>query len=94
MENTLKDLNDILFDLKGIRARASEQKRDIGIDMNKRFAFDDPEDFIEHLLDALAECQDYIDRLTDDVEQVEFYTRRIVEDIEMAHLSNKIKGEA
>ena len=87
MENTIKDLNDILFDLKSLRARANEQKRDVDIAMNKRFLFDDPEDFIEHLLDALADSKDHLDRLSDDVEQVEFYTNRIVEDIEMTQLS-------
>jgi hypothetical protein len=94
METTLKDLNDILFDLKGIVARADNQKREIGIDMNKRFACADDEEWIEYLLDSLGDCMDYIDKLTDDVEQVEFYTKRIVDDIEMAQLSNKIRGEA
>jgi hypothetical protein len=91
---TLKDLNDILFDLKGIRARASEQKREIGIDMNKRFACADDEEWIEYLLDSLGDCMDYIDKLTDDVEQVEFYTRRIVEDVEMSQLSAKVRKVA
>jgi hypothetical protein len=86
-ETTVKDLNDILCDLKGLMGRISNEKRDVDIAMNKRFAFDDPEDFIEHLLDTLSDCKDFFDRQMDDLEQVEFYTKRIVDDIEMEQLS-------
>ena len=92
METTIKDLKEVMYDLKEIRGRANEEKLDVDVAMNKRFTCENDEEWIEFLLNTLTDCKDYLDRLSDDIELTEYYLKRMVGDAEMEQLSLVTRG--
>lgn len=78
----LRDLNDIKSDLHAIRSRIAQYKLDADRACNIRNLYDDPEDFIESLLNALVDAKEAFDTVVDDVELVEYQIVNVIEEAE------------
>lgn len=78
----LKEMNDIKADLHDIRARLAEYKQDALRACNVRCFHEDPEAFIEHLLEHLTDASNNFDIVVDDIELVEYHIDNVVAEAE------------
>ena len=92
MENILKDLEAAKADLHDIRARIGEYRRDLIRITNTREFYDDPEDFIEALMESIVDGHNDLGTVADDIETSEYGIVNIVEEIEYETLSLKVQG--
>ena len=90
MENIIRDIADTKEDLHDIRARISENKRDASRATNIRSLFDDTEEYIESLLDALVKATEAFDTIADDVMLAEYSLENIITAVEREQLSARI----
>ena len=92
MTNTLKHIADIENDVHSLRARISEYKREVQRVTNTRDLYDDDEEFIAALIDAIDTVTDDLDRVSDDLDLIENELDQLSSDIEWTELSNKIQA--
>ena len=78
----IKELKYIEEDLHEIRGRIAQYKQDAQRACNIRALYDDPEDFIESLLDALVDAAAAYDALADDLLMAEVYVDKVIADAE------------
>ncbi len=95
VENIIRDLNDLIFDVKAAGARAYENRRDAERslsnavyeeDKNIRKAYDKASD-------SLADASSALESANDDFLNIEEMLLKIIEDIQMETLSAKVQGK-
>lgn len=92
MTNTLKHIADIENDVRGLTSRIAEYKREVQRVTNTRSLYDDDEEFIAALFDAIDTVTDDLDRVTDDLVEIEDELDQLASDIVYTELSNKIQA--
>jgi uncharacterized protein YpuA (DUF1002 family) len=75
MENFIKDLEDIMFDVKAVEARTGGYKKDIdrGINVNHTPEYDTSvtkQDKINSLFEYLVDAKDDMDRVQDSLKDI------------------------
>jgi N12 class adenine-specific DNA methylase len=95
VENIIRDLNDLIFDVKAAGVRAYENRRDAERslsnavyeeDKNIRKAYDKASD-------SLVDASSALESANDDFLNIEQMLRKIIEDIQMETLSAKVQGK-
>jgi hypothetical protein len=88
VENIIRDIEDLIFDVKAAGVRAYENRRDADR-VFTRLDFDDYQAVSEGLVDA----SQALDKANDDFLSIEGVLRKIIEDIQMETLSAKVQGK-
>ena len=78
----LKDIIDIKADLHAICSRIAEYKNDADRATNIRDMFDDTEDYIESLLNALVDAKEAFDNINADLSEAEEYLDNVIDAVE------------
>ena len=88
VENIIRDLNDLIFDVKAAGVRAYENRRDA----DRVFTRSDFDDY-QTVSEGLVEASQALDKANDDFLNIEEMLRKIIEDIQMETLSAKVQGK-
>ena len=93
MENFIKDLEDIIFDVKSVEARTGGYKRDIdrGINVNHTLPSEeyDKQDKINSLFEYLVDAKYDMDRVQDSLEDI---ANKLDTLLDMVEYENIAKG--
>tara|TARA_R110000868_G_scaffold31948_1_gene116657 strand:+ start:115 stop:405 length:291 start_codon:yes stop_codon:yes gene_type:complete len=94
MENFIKDLKDIMFDVKSVEARTGGYKKDIdrGINVNHTPEYDTSvtkQDKINSLFEYLIDAKDDMDRVQDSLKDI---TNKLDTLLDMVEYENIAKG--
>ena len=94
MENFIKDLEDIMFDVKSVEARTGGYKKDIdrGINVNHTPEYDTSvtkQDKINSLFEYLVDAKDDMDRVQDSLKDI---TNKLDTLLDMVEYENIAKG--
>tara|TARA_R110000823_G_scaffold150027_3_gene280837 strand:- start:227 stop:517 length:291 start_codon:yes stop_codon:yes gene_type:complete len=94
MENFIKDLKDIMFDVKSVEARTGEYKKDIdrGINVNHTPEYDTSvtkQDKINSLFEYLVDAKHDMDRVQDSLKDI---TNKLDTLLDMVEYENIAKG--
>ena len=94
MENFIKDLKDIMFDVKSVEARTGGYKKDIdrGINVNHTPEYDTSvtkQDKINSLFEYLVDAKDDMDRVQDSLKDI---TNKLDTLLDMVEYENIAKG--
>ena len=94
MENFIKDLEDIMFDVKSVEARTGGYKKDIdrGINVNHTPEYDTSvtkQDKINSLFEYLIDAKDDMDRVQDSLKDI---TNKLDNLLDMVEYENIAKG--
>ena len=94
MENFIKDLEDIMFDVKSVEARTGGYKKDIdrGINVNHTPEYDTSvtkQDKINSLFEYLIDAKDDMDRVQDSLKDI---TNKLDTLLDMVEYENIAKG--
>ncbi len=94
MENFIKDLEDIMFDVKSVEARTGGYKKDIdrGINVNHTPEYDTSvtkQDKINSLFEYLVDAKDDMDRVQDSLKEI---TNKLDNLLDMVEYENIAKG--
>ena len=94
MENFIKDLEDIMFDVKAVEARTGGYKNDIdrGINVNHTPEYDTSvtkQDKINSLFEYLVDAKDDMDRVQDSLKDI---TNKLDTLLDMVEYENIAKG--
>ena len=94
MENFIKDLEDIMFDVKSVEARTGGYKKDIdrGINVNHTPEYDTSvtkQDKINSLFEYLIDAKDDMDRVQDSLKDI---TNKLDTLLDMVEYENVAKG--
>jgi hypothetical protein len=92
VENIIRDLNDLIFDVKAAGARAYENRRDADR-VFTRVDGDEGCDDYPIVAEGLVEASQALDKANDDFLNIEQMLRKIIEDIQMETLSAKVQGK-
>ena len=78
----LKEIQDVSMDLHDIRSRIAQYKMDADRACNIRDMFDDTEDYIESLLNALVDAKEAFDDINVDLLLAEEYLDKVIDTVE------------
>jgi hypothetical protein len=92
VENIIRDLNDLIFDVKAAGVRAYENRRDTDR-VFTRVDGDEGCDDYPIVAEGLVEASQALDKANDDFLSIENVLRKIVEDIQMEALSAKVQAK-
>jgi hypothetical protein len=94
VENIIRDLNDLIFDVKAAGVRAYENRRDADRTFTRVV---EGEEYTQHgyetVADGLVEASQALDKANDDFLDIEQMLRKIIEDIQMETLSAKVQAK-
>ena len=96
MENVIKEIEAILFDLKSVEARTGEYKRDIdrGINVNHTPEYDTSvtkQDKINSLFEYLTDAKHDMDRVQDSLKDIEEKLDTLLDVVEYEVVAQKIR---
>ncbi len=96
MENVIKEIEAILFDLKSVEARTGEYKRDIdrGINVNHTPEYDTSvtkQDKINSLFEYLTDAKHDMDRVQDSLKDIEEKLDTLLDVVEYEGVAQKIR---
>jgi hypothetical protein len=91
-ENIIRDIRDIIYDVKQSAARAYSNSRDIDR-INLRVG-DEREEHYGEVVDALVDASNALDQAKDDMLNIEEMLHTLIYNIEMEALSAKVQGRA
>mgnify|MGYP001601421769 FL=1 len=96
MENVIKEIEAILFDLKSVEARTGEYKRDIdrGINVNHTPEYDTSvtkQDKINSLFEYLTDAKHDMDRVQDSLKDIEEKLDTLLDVVEYEVVAKKIR---
>ena len=92
VENIIRDLNDLIFDVKAAGVKAYENRRDADR-VFTRVEGDEACEEYHIVADGLVEASQSLDKANDDFLSIESVLRKIVEDIQMETLSAKVQAK-
>ena len=93
MEHLIKDIQDMLYDLRAADSNAYSDKRDIDRVLSNAVDADCDETRADILEEGLVDAQQNFDKLRDAVSSLEDRLVKLMDDLEYAALSNKVQSK-
>lgn len=96
MENLIKELEAIMYDVKSVEARTGEYKRDIdrGINVNHTPKYDTSvtkQDKINSLFEYLTDAKDDMDRVQDSIKDIHNKLDTLLDMVEYEAVAKEIR---
>jgi uncharacterized coiled-coil protein SlyX len=96
MENLIKDIEAIMFDVKSVEARTGEYKKDIdrGINVNHTPKYDTSvtkQDKINSLFEYLIDAKDDMDRVQDSLKDLTNKLDTLLDMVEYENIAKEIR---
>ena len=93
-ENIIRDLLDLIHDVKAAGSRAYENKRDADRTFTRvREGEEGTLDGYETVSDGLVDASEALYEASDDLGNIEERLKKIIEDIKMEELSHKVQSK-
>jgi hypothetical protein len=94
VENILRDLQDIIHDVKQSGCRAYDNKREADRSLSNAENGDFPSDAYYTVSEGLVDASQALDKAKDDFMSIEEVLLKIIENINMEQLSAQARGRA
>jgi ABC-type transporter Mla subunit MlaD len=93
-ENIIRDLQDLIHDVKQAHSRAYENRKEAARTFNNVVeGFEGTIDSYETVSDGLVDASQALDKAGDDFMSIEEVLLKIIEDINMEELSHKVQSK-